>query len=74
MLVVPKWVENFAQNQTNLKYISKGCKIFVKLELCQIWSHWGILEQDKKYFYWENSPPFSADVKPALNKKQFNLI
>ena len=31
--IVSKWVENFAQNQMNLKYIAKV------VEFCQIWSH-----------------------------------
>ena len=34
--IVPKWVENFAQNQINLKYIAKD----FQLECRQIWSHW----------------------------------
>ena len=31
MKIVPKWVENFAQNQMNLKYIAKDCKMFAKV-------------------------------------------
>ena len=39
--IVPKWIENFAQNQINLKYIPKDFQLFAKMvEFCQIWSHW----------------------------------
>ena len=39
--IVPKWVENFGQNQINLKYIAKDFKLFAKVvEFRQIWSHW----------------------------------
>ena len=34
--IVSKWVENFAQNQINLKYLAKFAKV---VEFCQIWSH-----------------------------------
>ena len=41
--IVPKWVENFAQNQINLKYIAKDFKLFAKVvEFRQIWSHWTV--------------------------------
>ena len=45
--IVPKWAENFAQNQINLKYIAKDFKLFAKVvEFRQIWSHctWGVNE------------------------------
>ena len=36
-----QWVENFAQNQINLKYIATDFKLFAKVvEFRQIWSHW----------------------------------
>ena len=44
--IVPKWVENFAQNQINLKYIAIF-KLFAKVvEFRQIWSPWA------RWFIW----------------------
>ena len=41
ILIVPKWVKNFAQNQINLKYIAIDFYTFAKVvEFRQIWSHW----------------------------------
>ena len=64
--IVPKWVENFAQDQINLKYIAKDFKLFAKvLEFRKIWSHW-LRERESKMLLNQSSTSDCGNYEPLL--------